>query len=105
MPAIDTPEVIKLLREFGQRVALRGGNPYRAKAYARAAESLGTLTVPLAQVIREGRLREIPGVGEAIADIITRPGPAAIRGWTPCARRFRAASWKCSRCRASVPRR
>ena len=72
MPAIDTPEVIKLLREFGQRVALRGGNPYRAKAYARAAESLGTLTVPLAQVIREGRLREIPGVGEAIADIITR---------------------------------
>jgi len=39
MAAIDTSEVIKLLREFGQRVALRGGNPYRAKAYARAAES------------------------------------------------------------------
>jgi DNA polymerase (family X) len=90
MPAIDTPEVIKLLREFGQRVALRGGNPYRAKAYARAAESLGTLTVPLAQVIREGRLREIPGVGEAIADIITRlhrtgshPGLDAMREEIP----------------------
>jgi hypothetical protein len=27
MAAIDTPDVIKLLREFGQRVALRGGNP------------------------------------------------------------------------------
>jgi DNA polymerase (family X) len=72
MAAIDTPEVIRLLREFGRRVALRGGNPYRAKAYARAAESLGTLTVPLTQVIREGRLREIPGVGKAIADIIAR---------------------------------
>src|SRR4051812_29315430 len=72
MSPIETPNVIKLLREFGQRVALRGGNPYRAKAYARAAESLGTLTVPLADVIRENRLREIPGVGEAIADIITR---------------------------------
>ena len=72
MAAIDTPEVIKLLREFGQRVALRGGNPYRARAYARAAESLGTLTEPLAEVIHEERLREIPGVGEAIADIITR---------------------------------
>ena len=90
MPAIDIPEVIKLLREFGQRVALRGGNPYRAKAYARAAESLGTLTVPLAQVIREGRLREIPGVGEAIADIITRlhrtgshPGLDAMREEIP----------------------
>jgi DNA polymerase (family 10) len=72
MAAIDTPEVMKLLREFGQRVALRGGNPYRAKAYARAAESLGTLTMPLDKVTQEGRLREIPGVGEAIADIITR---------------------------------
>jgi DNA polymerase (family 10) len=72
MAAIDTPEVIKLLTEFGQRAALRGGNPYRARAYARAAESLGTLTEPLAEVIHEERLREIPGVGEAIADIITR---------------------------------
>ena len=42
MAAIDTPEVIKLLSEFGQRAALRGGNPYRARAYARAAESLGS---------------------------------------------------------------
>jgi DNA polymerase (family X) len=72
MPELDTPQVINLLREFGQRVALRGGNPYRAKAYARAAESLGTLTVPLAEVIRHGRLRELPGVGEAIAEIVTR---------------------------------
>src|SRR3954451_4322648 len=86
MSSIETPDVIKLLREFGQRVALRGGNPYRAKAYARAAESLGTLTSPLAEVIRQDRLREIPGVGEAIADIITRlhqtgthPGLEAMR--------------------------
>jgi DNA polymerase (family X) len=90
MPTIDTPEVIKLLREFGQRVALRGGNPYRAKAYARAAESLGMLTVPLGEVIREGRLREIPGVGEAIANIISRlhetgthPGLEAMRKEIP----------------------
>jgi len=90
MPAIDTPGVIRLLREFGQRVALRGGNPYRAKAYARAAESLGTLTVPLTETIREGRLRQIPGVGEAIADIITRlhqtgmhPGLEAMRKEVP----------------------
>jgi hypothetical protein len=90
MAVIDTPEVIELLREFGQRVALRGGNPYRAKAYARAAESLGTLTVPLDEVIREGRLREISGVGEAIANIVTRlhetgthPGLAAMRKEVP----------------------
>jgi DNA polymerase (family 10) len=51
---------------------LRGGNPYRAKAYLRAEESLGALTLPLGQIIREERLRELPGVGDAIADIITK---------------------------------
>jgi hypothetical protein len=42
MAAIDTPEVVKLLGELAQQAALRGGNPYRARVYARAAESLGS---------------------------------------------------------------
>jgi len=67
----DSPTVAGLLREYAQRTALRGGNPYRAKAYARAADSLGALPVPLDQLISEGRLTEIPGVGDAIADIVT----------------------------------
>jgi DNA polymerase (family 10) len=62
--------VPKLLHEFGQR--LRGGNPYRARGYSRAAENLLTLTMPLDQIVAEDRLREIPGVGDAIADIIAK---------------------------------
>ena len=72
MTALDATSVAALLREFGQRSALRGDNPFRAKAYARAADNLLTLTLPLDQVIAEERLREIPGVGEAIADIIKK---------------------------------
>ena len=72
MPSLSAPEVAVLLREFGQRTALRGGNPYRAKAYTRAAENLLALTGPLEDLIAEGRLKEIPGVGDAIADIITK---------------------------------
>jgi DNA polymerase (family 10) len=72
MPRLDTPSIIKALREFGQRAALRGGNPYRAKAYAGAADSLATLSVPLDQLVLEQRLTEIPGIGDAIADIITK---------------------------------
>src|SRR5436305_1794539 len=64
--------VAKLLREYAQRSALRGDNPYRSKAYSRAADSLATLTVPLERLIAEERLTEIPGVGNAIADIITK---------------------------------
>jgi DNA polymerase (family X) len=69
--ARDTREVAALLREYAQRTALRGGNPYRAKAYSRAADSLNALAIPLHVLIKENRLMEIPGVGEAIADIIT----------------------------------
>src|SRR3954468_22244523 len=72
MPALPAPEVALLLREFGQRSALRGGNPYRSKAYTRAAENLMALTEPLEDLVAEGRLKEIPGVGDAIADIITK---------------------------------
>src|SRR3954447_13620308 len=64
--------VAKLLREYAQRSALRGDNPYRSKAYSRAADSLATLTVPLERLIAEERLKEIPGVGNAIADIIAK---------------------------------
>ena len=72
MSEVDTQTVAKLLREYAQRSALRGGNPYRSKAYSRAADSLATLTVPLERLIAEERLTEIPGVGNAIADIITK---------------------------------
>ncbi|MGY4330186.1 DNA polymerase (family 10) [Bradyrhizobium sp. LB7.2] len=72
MPSLDTRGVASLLREYAQRTALRGGNPYRAKAYSRAADSLAALALPLGVLIAEDRLTEIPGVGEAIADIITK---------------------------------
>jgi DNA polymerase (family X) len=72
VPAADDQTVAWLLREYAQRTALRGGNPYRAKAYSRAADSLAALAVPLHVLIEEDRLTEIPGVGETIADIITK---------------------------------
>ena len=72
MSALDATSVATLLREFGQRSALRGGNPFRAKAYARAADNLLALSLPLGTIIAQDRLREIPGVGDGIADIIKK---------------------------------
>jgi DNA polymerase (family 10) len=54
------------------KVISPGGNPYRAKAYATAANSLGALTQPLDRIIGAGTLTEIPGIGDAIADIVTK---------------------------------
>ncbi len=72
MTALDASSVAALLREFGQRSTLRGGNPFRAKAYARAADNLLALSIPLETVIAHDRLQAIPGIGDAIADIIKK---------------------------------
>ena len=70
MPPLDAQAIAALLRELAQRSAAGGGNQYRSKAYRRAAESVATLPIPLEQLVAERRLREIPGVGEGIAEII-----------------------------------
>ena len=72
MPKLTAPEISQLLREIGDRSALAGGNPYRAKAYRRAAENLALSTVPLGQLIAGERLKEIPGIGDGLAAVITK---------------------------------
>jgi DNA polymerase (family 10) len=74
MPVAKTgaQQVAKLLREYARRTALRGGNPYRAKAYARAADSIAALVEPLDRIVAEDRLTDVPGIGEAIADIVAK---------------------------------
>jgi DNA polymerase (family 10) len=67
MGRLDASGVARLLTEYGQRLELGGENPYRARAYYKAAESLLALAAPLAEVIAKDRLRDIPGVGPAIA--------------------------------------
>src|SRR5688572_3178040 len=69
---LDAPSIAALLIEIGQRLALAGENPYKARAYARAAENLQLLNVPLGDVIAQARLQEIPGVGVALAETIQR---------------------------------
>jgi DNA polymerase (family X) len=61
------PEIADLLEEIGRRATFEAGNPYKAKAYVRAAASLRRLVRPLDELIGENALQTIPGVGAAIA--------------------------------------
>ena len=70
MKGLDTSSVAALQREFGQRSSLRGGNPFRAKAHARAADNLLAPSLPLETVIAQDHLRDVPGIGDVIAGII-----------------------------------
>src|SRR3569623_129280 len=68
----DAAAVAKILQELAQRKELERETPYRARAYARAAENLSLSPEPLDRLIKEGRLTEIPGIGDAIAAVITK---------------------------------
>jgi DNA polymerase (family 10) len=72
MPNLTSSEITQLLRELGNHVALQGGNPYRSRAYRRAADNLALSTIPIGQLIAEDRLTEIPGIGDALASVITK---------------------------------
>lgn len=67
---MDKDAIASVLQEIGLMLALKGENPFKIRAYERGAEALLSLDEDLATVIGEGRLRAIPGIGEALADKI-----------------------------------
>src|SRR5215203_7084505 len=87
MGKLDPSAVATLLIEIGQRSVLAWENPSQARAYSRAAQNLLALTLPLGVVIAAGRLRDIPGVGEALAATIEQ---LYARGTTPNLEALRA---------------
>ena len=67
---ISNSAVADLLERHGRLLEVAGESPFRTRAFTRAAESLRLYPERLAEVATEGRLREIPGVGEGIAAAI-----------------------------------
>ena len=68
----DAAAVAQLLTEIGQRLELAAEAPFKVRAYYRAAETLLALPAPLPELVAKGKLRELPGIGEALAEKITK---------------------------------
>jgi DNA polymerase (family 10) len=64
---MNKKEIAEVLNEIGTLLELKGENPFKVRAYQNGARALETLTEKLEDVIAEGRLNEIKGVGEALA--------------------------------------
>ena len=64
-------EVAQILQETADLLELTGGNPHRARAFARAARSLQDLDAPAADRLREDTLVEVSGIGDGMADHIS----------------------------------
>ena len=63
-------EIARLFDLMADLLEIRGDNPFRIRAYRRAAQSLESFGEDVEVVAREGRLGEVPGVGKDLADKI-----------------------------------
>lgn len=70
---MQNPEVAQVFDEVADLLELLGGNPFRIRAYRRAAVTVRDLAEPLAKVIadRPERLTELPGIATDLAAKIT----------------------------------
>jgi DNA polymerase (family 10) len=60
-------QVVATLNAIGDLLEIKGESRFRVNAYRDAARQIENLTEDLGVIAQEGRLRSIPGVGEAIA--------------------------------------
>ena len=65
---MDRKEVAAALREIGLLLELSGENPFRCRAYERAARSIENAEEEVGKLVAESRLTDLDGVGKKIAE-------------------------------------
>jgi DNA polymerase (family 10) len=63
---VDNREIADRLDAFASLLDLGDANPYTARAYRRAAETIRGLAVPVAELVESGKVRELRGIGSGI---------------------------------------
>jgi DNA polymerase (family X) len=66
----DNDAIAKVLDEIGDLIELKGENVFRAVTYRAAARAIRDLREPLAKLVEERRLQEIPKVGPSVGEAI-----------------------------------
>jgi DNA polymerase (family 10) len=61
-------EIVDVLEDIAVLLELKGENPFKIRAYATGARALDTMEADLGEVIAEGRLGSIKGIGSALVD-------------------------------------
>src|SRR5450759_1952794 len=64
-------EIVKILEDISGLLELKGENVFKARAYQKAARSIEFLSEDVEKLVKENRLREVPGIGEAIEKKLT----------------------------------
>lgn len=60
-------EIVEALEEIAVLLELQGENPFKVRAYQNGARAVETLTEEIDVLVREDRLGDVKGIGEALA--------------------------------------
>ena len=63
---LDNAWIADRLDQFASLLELAGAGPYTARAYRRAADLIRSTPAPVADLVRQGRARELRGIGPGI---------------------------------------
>lgn len=89
-------QVADIFRSIAERLAAQRANPYRVRAYRKAADTIEALDEDIADIASRQELEDIDGIGRDLADKIEEflktgtiqayealrtPLPEAVRGW------------------------
>ena len=67
---ISNAQIAQVFYRIAELLDIKGENPFKVRAYEKAALVVESLSEPLEKVYREGRITEIPGIGKSIAEKI-----------------------------------
>ncbi|TZE81213.1 DNA polymerase/3'-5' exonuclease PolX [Calorimonas adulescens] len=63
---MDKNQLIEILNKIGVLLEIKGENPFKSKAYYNAARTLENLDEDIESLIREDRLKDLKGIGDAL---------------------------------------
>ena len=68
---MDRLDVVNALREIALLLEVLGSSPHRVRAFEKGARAIESLNQDVAVMARQGRLKDIPGIGDTLARTIT----------------------------------
>jgi len=63
-------EIANIFRQIAQILEVKGENPFRIRAYERAAQNIESIPEDIEVFVKEGTLKSIPGIGEDLEEKI-----------------------------------
>lgn len=68
---MNNQQIAKLFQEIAKILEIKGDNPFRVRAYQKAAQNIENLTAELQTMLKEGKkLDSIPGIGKDLSEKI-----------------------------------